>query len=129
MARFKPTRIERRGNVAKLMIFAASIGAVALIGGGYLMSRQAAKKREQMTGVDLAEMFESGSVKIKGTAGILQFVGRPGGGKHGGGKSSGGASSGGGGGSSNSGGGNSGGGNSGGGNSGGGDTGRTAVPR
>ncbi len=84
----KSTTIERRGNVAKAMIFAASLGAVLLVGGGYLMSRQAAKKRDASSNVDLAEMFESGSVKIKGTAGILQHVGRTGGGKRSGGGSS-----------------------------------------
>jgi hypothetical protein len=76
----KSTKIERRGNVAKLMIFAGSLGLVLLIAGGYLMSRQAAKKREQSSNVDLAAMFESGAVKVKGTAGILKHVGRSGGG-------------------------------------------------
>lgn len=87
----KSTKIERRGNVAKIMIFAGSIGVALLIGGGYLMNRQSADKRAAAANVDLAEMFESGAVKIKGTAGILQFVGRPGGAKR---KSSGGSSSG-----------------------------------
>jgi serine/threonine-protein kinase len=86
----KSTTIERRGNVAKVMIFAGSIGVALLIGGGYLMSRQAAEKRAAAGNVDLAEMFESGEVKIKGTAGILKHVGRSGGG----GKRSGGSSSG-----------------------------------
>jgi hypothetical protein len=36
------------------------------------MSRQAAKKRQAEHDVDLAAMFESGKVKISGTAGILQ---------------------------------------------------------
>lgn len=93
----KSTTIERRGNVAKVMIFAGSIGVALLIGGGYLMSRQAAEKRAESANVDLAEMFESGAVKIKGTAGILQHVGRSGGGKRsgssGGGTSPGGFSS------------------------------------
>jgi len=87
----KSTTIERRGNVAKIMIFAGSIGVALLIGGGYLMSRQAAEKRAASANVDLAEMFESGAVKFKGTAGILQHVGRSGGGKRPGGSSSGGS--------------------------------------
>jgi hypothetical protein len=91
----KSTKIERRGNVAKAMIFAGSLGVVLLVAGGYLMSRQAAKKREQDANVDLAAMFESGAVKVKGTAGILKHVGRPGGGKRSGGGTSSGSSGGG----------------------------------
>ena len=91
----KSTTIERRGNVAKVMIFAGSIGVALLIGGGYLMSRQAAEKRAASANVDLAEMFESGAVKIKGTAGILQHVGRSGGGKRSGSSSGGGTNPGG----------------------------------
>lgn len=84
----KSTKTERRGNVFKVLFFAGSIGVALLAGGGYLMSRQAAEKRAAAANIDLAEMFESGAVKIKGTAGILQHVGRPGGGKRSGGGSS-----------------------------------------
>jgi hypothetical protein len=85
----KSTTIERRGNFAKVLIVAGAVGVALMIGGGYLMSRQAAEKRAASANIDLAEMFESGSVKIKGTAGILQHVARSGGGKRSGGSSSG----------------------------------------
>jgi hypothetical protein len=91
----KSTSIERRGNVAKVLIVAGAVGVALMIGGGYLMSRQAAEKREASANIDLAEMFESGSVKIKGTAGILQHVARSGGGKRSGTSSGGGANPGG----------------------------------
>jgi hypothetical protein len=82
----KSTRIERGSNAAKFVILSGAIALLLVGGGGYLMSRQAAQKRAQHD-VDLAAMFESGQVKIQGTAGILKAPPRRsgGGGKHTGG--------------------------------------------
>ncbi|MDH5672450.1 MAG: protein kinase [Myxococcales bacterium] len=66
------TKIERRGNVAKFAILGGSLALILFAGGGYLLSRQAAEKREAGDDVDLAAMFESGQVQIQGTAGILK---------------------------------------------------------
>jgi serine/threonine protein kinase len=68
----KSTKIERSGNVAKFALLAAALAVIGIGGGGYLMSRQAAEKRKAEEDVDLAAMFESGQVKISGTAGILK---------------------------------------------------------
>jgi hypothetical protein len=76
----KSTRTERRGNVFKFVLLAGSIAAILVGGGGYLMSRRAAEKRQAEHDVDLAAMFESGRVKISGTAGILQPLPRKSGG-------------------------------------------------
>jgi hypothetical protein len=76
----KSKRVERGSNVAKFLILGGSIALLVFAGGGYLMSRQAAKKRAEQN-LDLAAMFESGKVKISGTAGILHAPpGRRGGG-------------------------------------------------
>jgi hypothetical protein len=85
----KSKRIERGSNAAKFVILGGSIALLVIAGGGYLMSRQAAKKREAQN-LDLAAMYESGKVKISGTAGILRAPARRSGG---GGKRSAGASS------------------------------------
>ncbi|MDD9935274.1 MAG: protein kinase [Myxococcales bacterium] len=92
----KSTKIERRGNVAKFAIFGAAIAVFGIAGGSYLMSRGAEEAREAEGDVDLAAMFESGQVKITGTAGILKAPTRRKGG--GGGKASGKSTGGGGGG-------------------------------
>jgi serine/threonine-protein kinase len=84
----KSTRIERTSNAAKFVIFGSSLAVLVLAGGGYLMSRQAAQRKAQHN-VDLADLFDTGKVKITGTAGILQA--RPHGGG-GGGKRTGGGS-------------------------------------
>ena len=75
----KSTTVERRSNVAKFLILGGTLLVVLLAGGGYLMNRQAAKKRQQQN-FDLAAMYESGKVKISGTAGILQAPARRAGG-------------------------------------------------
>jgi serine/threonine protein kinase len=67
----KSSTVERRSNVAKFFFLGGALLLVLVAGGGYLMNRQAAKKRLQQQ-FDLAEMYESGKVKITGTAGILQ---------------------------------------------------------
>jgi len=67
----KSKRIERGSNAAKFVILGSSIALLVVAGGGYLMSRQATKKREAHN-LDLAAMYESGKVKISGTAGILR---------------------------------------------------------
>ena len=71
----KSKRIERGSNVFKILAVGGSIAVFAVLGGGYLMSRQAAKKREAQN-LDLAAMYESGKVKISGTAGILRAPAR-----------------------------------------------------
>jgi hypothetical protein len=81
----KSTRIERGSNAAKFIILSGSIALLLVAGGGYLMSREAAKKRQAAHDVNLAAMFESGQVKITGTAGILKAPAR----RSGGGKRSG----------------------------------------
>jgi hypothetical protein len=78
----KSTRIERTSNAAKLLILGGSTALLLVVGGGYLLSRQAAQRREAQHEVDLAAMFESGKVKISGTAGILQLPPRKAGSKH-----------------------------------------------
>lgn len=74
----KSTRIERGGNMAKFLILGGSIIVLLVAGGGYLMSRRAAQRAAQHD-VNLAAMFESGKVKISGTAGILKAGPRTGG--------------------------------------------------
>ncbi|MFI5305988.1 MAG: protein kinase [Polyangiales bacterium] len=83
----KSTRIERTSNAAKFVILGGSLAVLVLAGGGYLMSRQAAQRRQAQHEIDLADMLDTGKVKISGTAGILQA--RPHGG--GGGKRPGGS--------------------------------------
>ncbi len=68
----KSTRVERHSNAAKFVILGSSLAVLVLAGGGYLMSRQAAQRRQAQQDVDLAEMLETGRVKISGTAGILR---------------------------------------------------------
>jgi hypothetical protein len=75
----KSTRIERTSNAAKFVILGGSLALLVIAGGGYLMSRRAAERRAQQD-VDVAAMFESGKVKISGTAGILQPLPRRAGG-------------------------------------------------
>lgn len=77
----KSVKVEKRSNVAKGTILTLSVAAVLLGGIGYLVSRQAAEQKEARADVDLAAMFESGKVQIKGTAGILKYKRRKGGGK------------------------------------------------
>lgn len=75
----RSTKVEKRSTAAKFTILSAAIGAVLIVGAGYFMSRQAAKKREQAKELDLAALYESGQVKISGTAGILHHTPRAGG--------------------------------------------------
>ena len=84
----RSTKIEKRSTAAKALILSASIGAILLIGVGYFMSRRAAENREHQAEMDLAALYESGQVKISGTAGILKHTPRAGGVKRSGGQSS-----------------------------------------
>jgi serine/threonine-protein kinase len=68
----KSTRIERTSNAAKFVILGGSLALILVVGGGYLLSRQAAQRSQAQHDVDVAAMFESGRVKISGTAGILR---------------------------------------------------------
>ena len=71
---------EKRSNVAKFVVLAVSIGAIALLGGGYFLNRKAARERQRKE-ADLAALYESGQVRISGTAGILKHTPRTGGGR------------------------------------------------
>jgi serine/threonine protein kinase len=73
----RSTKIEKRSTAAKALILTASIGAVLVVGAGYMMSRHAAEKAERQAEVDLAALYENGQVKISGTAGILTHTPRP----------------------------------------------------
>lgn len=66
------TKIEKRANIAKFLILSSGIAAIVLVGTIYLITRETAKK-EETADIDLASLFESGQVKISGTADILQF--------------------------------------------------------
>jgi len=74
----RSSKVETRSTAAKFAILAVSIGALVLAGTGYLMSRQAGHEHER-SDADLAALYESGQVKISGTAGILQHTPRAGG--------------------------------------------------
>lgn len=65
-------KVEKRSNVAKFMILAGVLGAVAIGVTGYILTRQAAERRAARADEDLAALFESGQVKISGTADILK---------------------------------------------------------
>jgi hypothetical protein len=84
----RSTKIEKRSTAAKALILTASIGAVLVIGFGYMMSRRAAERAEHKSEVDLAALYENGQVKISGTAGILTHTPRSGGARRSGGSPS-----------------------------------------
>lgn len=65
------TKVEKRSTAAKFLILAGSIAALALVGGGYWASRKAMGEH-QRSDADLAALYESGQVRISGTAGILK---------------------------------------------------------
>src|SRR5262249_43459607 len=71
-AMIRTTKVEKRSTTPNFVILAASTGALALIGGGYWMSRKAMGER-QRSEADLAALYESGQVRITGTAGILKL--------------------------------------------------------
>jgi eukaryotic-like serine/threonine-protein kinase len=68
----RSTLIERRSNLAKFAILAGLILVLVVAGGAYLVSRRAAEARRAEKEVNLAALFESGRVKVHGTAGILK---------------------------------------------------------
>jgi hypothetical protein len=68
----RTSKAEKRSNVTKFLIAAAAVGVLATVGTGYLITRQALSK-EQTHQADLAALFETGQVKITGTAGILKY--------------------------------------------------------
>lgn len=65
-------RSERTSTMAKLAVLAGVVALVLVAGGAYLLSRRAAEARKAERDVDLAGLFESGKVKIRGAAGILK---------------------------------------------------------
>jgi eukaryotic-like serine/threonine-protein kinase len=81
----RSNKVEKRSTAAKFMILSVSVGVVLLAGAGYLMSRQSAKERAAQKDMDLAALYDSGQVKITGTAGILQYTARAGAKRTGGG--------------------------------------------
>jgi serine/threonine protein kinase len=68
----RSSKVEKRSNAATFIILASAISVLLLTGVGYLLSRHAAEE-EKTREVDLANLFESGQVKIVGNAGILTF--------------------------------------------------------
>jgi len=68
----RTTKAETRSTLTKVLIVAAAVGVLATVGTGYLITRQALNK-ERSAQADLAAMFETGQVKITGTAGILKY--------------------------------------------------------
>lgn len=74
----KSNRTERKSNAFKFVLLSGAIAAAVIGVGTFVMSRQAATKRDSQ-GYDLAT-FESGKVKISGTAGILKVPARRSGG-------------------------------------------------
>jgi len=77
----RSNKVEKRSNVAKFVVLSVSV--LVIVGGGltYLQSRKAAEQRAAASEADMASLYESGQVKISGTAGILQFKRGQGGGK------------------------------------------------
>jgi serine/threonine protein kinase len=67
----RSTKVEKRSTAAKFLILGGSIAALALVGGGYWASRKAMGEH-QRSDADLAALYESGQVRISGTAGILK---------------------------------------------------------
>ncbi len=78
----RSSKVEKRSTAAKFTVLAACIVGVGVVGALYMMSRQVAKNREQAKSMDLAALYESGQVKISGTAGILQHTAHAGGPRH-----------------------------------------------
>lgn len=73
----RSTKSEKRSTAAKALVLTASIGAVLVVGFGYMMSRRAEERAERKAEVDLAALYDNGQVKISGTAGILTHTPRP----------------------------------------------------
>lgn len=86
-------KAEKRSTAAKALILSASIGLIVVVGVGYYLSRRAADAREHKAELDLAALYDSGQVKISGTAGILKHTPRPGGARRSGAPQTGGFSS------------------------------------
>lgn len=85
----KSDKVETRANVAKFTILAAGVGVLLLAGVGYLLTRNKAAEESASADGNLAALYESGQVKITGTAGILQHTGGGGRRRAGGGSASG----------------------------------------
>ena len=63
-------KVEKVGAAAKYLIAAAVVGVLALGGGIFLLTREAANE-EEVADAALAELYESGDIQITGSAGIL----------------------------------------------------------
>jgi len=68
----RSTKIEKRANVAKFLILAGGVAVVGIAVTIFLITRETAEE-EKMALVDLASLFESGQVKVTGTADILKY--------------------------------------------------------
>ncbi len=75
----KSDKVEKRANVAKFTFLAAGIGVLLLAGAAYLITRNKAAQEAANADANLAALYESGQVKITGTAGILKHTGGGGG--------------------------------------------------
>jgi serine/threonine-protein kinase len=67
----RSVQVEKRSNVAKIVVAAAVIGVLALAGGIFVLTRQAAEDEGDEAGADLAALYEKGEIDISGSAGIL----------------------------------------------------------
>lgn len=84
----KSDKVEKRANVATFTFLAGGIGVLLLVGAAYLFSRNKAAEETATADANLAALYESGQVKITGTAGILKHTGSGKGAKRTGGGSS-----------------------------------------
>lgn len=78
-------KVEKRSKLATSMILAGAVAVVLAVVVGYVMNRNAAKRRERAAEVDVAALYKGGEVEVKGTAGILKYTRRAGGGRAAGG--------------------------------------------
>jgi len=71
----KSDKVEKRANVATFSFLAGGIGILLLVGAAYLVTRNKAAEETATADANLAALYESGQVKITGTAGILKHTG------------------------------------------------------
>lgn len=86
----KSDKVEKRANVATFTFLAGGVGILLLVGAAYLVTRNKAAEEIATADANLAALYESGQVKITGTAGILKHTGSGKGPKRTGGSSPGG---------------------------------------
>lgn len=74
----RSNKVEKRSAVAVSLILVGVVVAVVGAGSAYWLSREAADEEQAKSDLDLAALYESGNVKIQGTAGILKHTRKPG---------------------------------------------------